>query len=179
MKQFEAALQAIDFETRTPWSPLTFENLFYQFHSVLAGIKAKLSITQQQNVIEYIWDKSLFDSRRMLLAKLKQNEVRAAKRIVIAVSSNEQTIAKEVFQTGFKLAGNKSIVECIRNATQGVSVTALPFPPTELKEHANTRYFQVDLDDVLWQKILDNKEMLALHIDARIYVDDIKLFLIN
>lgn len=178
LKQFESALLSADFEPRTSWTPLTFENLYHQFHSVISRIKDKLSINQQQNVIEYLWDKSLFDSRRMLLAKIKQVEVRQAQRVIIAVSS-EANIAKEVFETGFKLAGNKSIVECIKNATQGVNVTALPFPPPELKERANTSYFQIDLNDVLWQKVLDNKEMLALHIDARIYVEDVKLFLIN
>lgn len=178
LKQFEAALLSIDFELRTPWTPLTFESLFKEFHTVISRIKDKLSINQQQNVIEYLWDKSLFDSRRMLLAKIKQLEVRQAQRVIIAVTS-EKTIAKEVFETGFKLAGNKSIVECIKNATQGVSVTALPFSPPELKEQAATSYFQVNTDDVLWQKVLENKEMLALHIDARIYIDDVKLFLIN
>ena len=178
LKQFEAALLSIDFELRTPWTPLTFESLFKEFHTVISRIKDKLSINQQQNVIEYLWDKSLFDSRRMLLAKIKQLEVRQAQRVIIAVTS-EKTIAKEVFETGFKLAGNKSIVECIKNATQGISVTALPFSPPELKEQAATSYFQVNTDDVLWQKVLENKEMLALHIDARIYIDDVKLFLIN
>lgn len=178
LKQFEAALLSIDFELRTPWTPLTFESLFKEFHTVISRIKDKLSINQQQNVIEYLWDKSLFDSRRMLLAKIKQLEVSQAQRVIIAVTS-EKIIAKEVFETGFKLAGNKSIVECIKNATQGVNVTALPFSPPELKEQAATSYFQVNTDDVLWQKVLENKEMLALHIDARIYIDDVKLFLIN
>ncbi|GEK08129.1 MULTISPECIES: type VI secretion system baseplate subunit TssK [Pseudoalteromonas] len=178
LKQFEAALLSIDFEMRTPWTPLTFDSLYEKFHTVLAKIKDKLSITQQQNVIEYIWDKSLFDSRRMLLVKVKQHDISQTKRMVIAVTS-PQSLAKELFTTGFKLAGNKSIINCIKNATPGVRVSALPYAPPELKEQGSTEYFQIDLDDPLWVKIVDNKEMLALHIDARIHVDDVKLFLIS
>ncbi|MBE0369634.1 MULTISPECIES: type VI secretion system baseplate subunit TssK [Pseudoalteromonas] len=179
LKQFEAALLSVEYEQRLPWTPLTFENLFKQFHGVLSCIKDKLSITQQQNVVEYFWDKSLFDSRRMLLAKVKQADVLQSQRIVIAVIASQGYISKEVFKTGFKLAGNKSIVNCIKNATQGVMVKALPFPPAELKEQADATYFEVDVEDALWLQIIENKEMLALHIDARIHVDDVKLFMIN
>ena len=67
----------------------------------------------------------------------------------------------------------------LKNATPGIAVNALAYPPAELKNQAMTYYFQIDAIDALWQQVLAQNELLALHVDSRIFINDVKLFLIN
>ena len=179
LKQFESALNSTNLVERSAWKPLTGDQLFKQIQPTLSNIKAALSITQQSNVIEIPWDDALFASRRMLLSKIKGNEINNSTRLIVAVTAEQNQVSKDVFRTGFKLAGNKSIVNCLKNATPGIVVNALPYPPPELKNQAMTHYFQIETEDALWQQVISHNELLALHIDSRIFVEDVKLFLIN
>ena len=179
VKQFESALNSVSLVPRQPWQPLVTEQLFKQIQPVLSSIKATLSITQHSNVVELPWDNALFSSRRMMLAKVKGADIDSATRLIIAVTAENGQISKDVFRTGFKLAGNKSIINCLKNATPGIAVTALPYAPPELKSQAKTYYFQIDANDALWQQVLAQNELLALHVDSRIFIEELKLFLIN
>lgn len=179
LKQFESALDSVNLLPRQAWQPLHTDKLFKQIQPVLSNIKSALSITQHINVVEIPWDDALFASRRMMLAKIKGAEIDGSTRLIIAVTAENGQITKDIFRTGFKLAGNKSIVNCLKNATMGIAVNALPYPPPELKSQAMTYYFQIDANDALWQQVIAQNELLALHVDSRIFVDEVKLFLIN
>ncbi|WP_448551192.1 type VI secretion system baseplate subunit TssK [Thalassotalea montiporae] len=179
LKQFESALNSVTLTERSPWQPLQNEQLFKQLQPVFSRLKATLSITQQSNVTEIPWDDALFASRRMMLAKLKGAALEANTRVIIAVTADHGQISKDVFRTGFKLAGNKSIVSCLKNATPGIAVNPLMYAPPELKSQALTDYFELETEDVLWQQVLEQNELLALHIDSRLFISAVKLFLIN
>lgn len=179
LKQFESALCSVNLSDRSPWQPLKNEQFFKQLQPVFSGLKAALSITQQSNVTEIPWDDALFASRRMMLAKIKGTDIEPSTRVVIAVKADNGQISKDVFRTGFKLAGNKSIVSCLKNATPGIAVSALAYAPPELKDQPNTYYFQIESSDTLWKLVLGQNELLALHIDSRIFINEVKLFLIN
>jgi len=178
LKQFEADLASVCFFTRQAWQPLQNENIFAAINPVLSNIKNAVSISQKSSVQEIEWDRSLFNSRRMLLAKIHFADLNDSSRIIITVNSETEQL-KELFYNSCKLAGNRTIINLIKNALPGINIIGLPFAPPELKGHQSTQYFQVDVSHEIWRLLIQNKELLALHIDSRIEIDDVKLFLIN
>lgn len=128
-----------------------------------------LTLVQQDSVIEFAFDTSLFERRRLLRTLVKDGHNLSDRRFVLSVRSNiSSTELNELFPAAAKLSSNNKIVEIVRNALSGVQLTPLPVAPSELKPMQGTAYFEVDTSDRNWLEMIENRDALALHVDTRV-----------
>lgn len=128
-----------------------------------------LTLVQQDSVIEFEFDTSLFERRRLLRTLVKDGHNLSDRRFVLSARSNiSSTELNELFPAAAKLSSNNKIVEIVRNALSGVQLTPLPVAPSELKPMQGTAYFEVDTSDRNWLEMIENRDALALHVDTRV-----------
>jgi type VI secretion system protein ImpJ len=61
----------------------------------------------------------------------------------------------------------------------GVDLTPLPAAPPELKPDANAVYFRINTDSPIWRELVENRDLVALHVDTRIPNPTVRFFAIR
>ncbi|WP_045498703.1 type VI secretion system baseplate subunit TssK [Vibrio hyugaensis] len=157
-------------QTLNTWLPwFDFHRLYDCFNPLFSNLRNMLTLVQQDSVIEFAFDTSLFERRRLLRTLVKDGHNLSDRRFVLSVRSNvSSTELNELFPAAAKLSSNNKIVEIVRNALSGVQLTPLPVAPSELKPMQGTAYFEVDTSDRNWLEMIENRDALALHVDTRV-----------
>jgi len=169
LKQFEAQLMALTPAVPETCLPLQYHNLYQSFNPLFSSLRNMLTLVQQDSVIEFHWDSSLFEKRRLLRTIIKDPASVANRRFVLSVKSTiNSNELNELFPICAKLSSNSKIVDLVRNALSGIAITPLPLAPSELKPMQGVAYFEIDSADTHWKEILANRDAIALHVDARI-----------
>ncbi|NLS11772.1 type VI secretion system baseplate subunit TssK [Vibrio sp. SM6] len=157
--------------------PLNKAQLNDAFGPLFNQLRDKLSMVQSDNVLEFEWDATLFNKRRLLRVAIPNLAQLDGKRWVLAVKSpiGAANVSAQ-FASVCTLSGISLIAELVRNSQSGITVTPLPVAPPELKAHVDLAYFEVDTAHDYWQLLKANREPIALHIDARIADVQITLY---
>ncbi|MCK6265151.1 type VI secretion system baseplate subunit TssK [Vibrio sp. ZSDE26] len=169
LKQFEAQILALTPALPDSCKPLSQHDLYECFNPLFSNLRNMLTLVQQDSVLEYHWDMSLFEKRRLLRTIIKDTSAVANRRLVLSVKSNiNSSDLNELFPVSAKLSSNTRIVDIVRNSLSGITIKPLPIAPSELKPIQGVSYFEIDTLDKSWTEMLDNRDALAMHVDARI-----------
>ncbi|MGN1392582.1 MAG: type VI secretion system baseplate subunit TssK [Succinivibrionaceae bacterium] len=145
-----------------------FKNLYKIFSNVFSLLHECLREVQSDNVTTLEWDTSLFNSRHLLRAMVRDRFLYKDSRFILVVTADcgVTTLINE-FPKACKVAGNSEIANIVINALSGVPIRNLSVSPSELKSKNNAAYFEIDTKSPLWQSIIDKDEPIALHLDDR------------
>lgn len=169
LRRFEAQVMALTPAIPESCQPLQYHKLYESFNPLFSSLRNMLTLVQQDSVLEFPWDSSLFEKRRLLRALIKDTASVANRRFVLAVKSSISSAElNELFPISAKLSNNARIVEIVRNGLSGIALTPLPVAPSELKPMQGMAYFEVDTADRMWLEMLENRDAVALHVDTRI-----------
>ncbi|WDD99161.1 MULTISPECIES: type VI secretion system baseplate subunit TssK [Thalassomonas] len=151
------------------FKPLQYDQLYQVFSPIFLMLRNQLSLVLQDSVIEYPWDKQLFEKRRLLRSIIQNPDAMVERRFVLCIESSIGAEAlAQIAPQAVTLAGNSNIVELVRNAMSGVELKHLAVAPHELKPKSTAAYFEINSHNELWQDMLAKGEMLNMHIDIRI-----------
>ncbi|MGF1697960.1 type VI secretion system baseplate subunit TssK [Vibrio lamellibrachiae] len=177
LKQFEAQVLALTPALPDTCKPLSQNDLYECFNPLFSNLRNMLTLVQQDSVLEYHWDMSLFEKRRLLRTIIKDTSAVSNRRLVLSVKSNiNSSDLNELFPVSAKLSSNTRIVDIVRNSLSGITITPLPLAPSELKPIQGVSYFEIDSLDKTWTEMLDNRDALAMHVDARISELEVVLY---
>lgn len=177
LRKFEAQVMALTPAIPEPCRPLQYHKLYESFNPLFSSLRNMLTLVQQDSVLEFPWDTSLFEKRRLLRSLIKDTASIANRRFVLSVKSTISSAElNELFPIAAKLSNNSRIVEIVRNGLSGISLTPLPVTPSELKPTQGTAYFEIDTSDRMWLEMLENRDAIALHVDTRIADLDVMLY---
>lgn len=155
--------------TLTPEFPAWNASAIYPcFAAVLAELRGGLSHSRDETVHPLPWDDSLFQKRRLLRTSVSDRTLFNDARFILVVQSSLGSLkCRELFPVAAKLCGHNRIAERVRGALSAVTLQSLPVPPVELKAHPNAAYFEVDCRHPLWRELVEQNDMLALHVDEQ------------
>ncbi|MDN3610129.1 type VI secretion system baseplate subunit TssK [Vibrio ostreicida] len=177
LRKFEAQVMALTPAIPEPCNNLQYQKLYDSFNPLFSSLRNMLTLVQQDSVIEFNWDTSLFERRRLLRTLIKDTSSVTNRRFVLAVKSNISSAElNELFPVSAKLGNNTRIVELVRNSLSGIALSPLPVAPSELKPMQGVSYFEVDTSDRMWLEMLENRDAIALHVDTRINELDVMLY---
>lgn len=147
------------------------------FAPLFAKLRQQLSLVQSDTVREFSWDNNLFEKRRLLRTAIADINMMENHRFVLSVESSIGAANLiRLFPSACKLCGLSQIAEVVRNSLSGVTLTALPVAPSELKPRADICYVEIDTHHKYWQELLEKREPIVAHIDARIPDLELKLY---
>ncbi len=177
LSRFEGELLSLQPAIPNGTEKLKVEDLYPAFNRLFSSLRDMLTLIQQDSVIEFQWDKQLFEKRRLLRTLIKDPQILDNRRFVLAVKSPQGSVRlNELFPIAAKLSGNARIAELVRNALSGIELNPLPIAPIELKAQQGVAYFEVNTLNELWQEMLQGRDTLALHLDSRIQDPQITLY---
>ncbi|MCE0557529.1 type VI secretion system baseplate subunit TssK [Motilimonas sp. 1_MG-2023] len=177
LRRFQAELLALQPAAAPACPPLQLDALYGSFNPLFASLREMLTLVQQDSVIEFTWDQSLFEKRRLLRTLIKDPQALQNRRFILTVKSSlNANQLNELFPVAAKLSGNGRIVELVRNALSGIDLHPLPVAPSELRPSPGLAYFEINDQHPLWLEMLNNRDALALHVDARIPTLDVVLY---
>lgn len=157
-----------------------FNNLYGVFSQIFGLIHESLRDIQSDNVTTLKWDTSLYASRHLLRAMVRDRALYVDSMFVLVVSSPAgPAVISQEFPKVCKIASNSDIANIVLNALSGVPIRSLPVAPSELKTRANAAYFEIDTKSEIWQNIVNNDEPIALHVDDRFTDIEIELNIIK
>ncbi|MCZ4294586.1 type VI secretion system baseplate subunit TssK [Vibrio sinaloensis] len=177
LRKFEAQVMALTPAIPEPCQPLQHHKLYESFNPLFSSLRNMLTLVQQDSVLEFAWDNSLFEKRRLLRTLIKDTASVSNRRFVLSVKSNISSAElNELFPVAAKLSNNTRIVEIVRNGLSGIALSPLPVAPSELKPMQGVSYFEIDAADRMWLEMLENRDAIALHIDTRISELEVMLY---
>lgn len=177
LRRYEAQILALTPAVPPSCPELNYAALYESFNPLFSSLRNMLTLVQQDSVLEYHWDHSLFEKRRLLRTVVRDPASVTNRRFVLSVKSALNTSElNDLFPIAAKLSSNTRIVEQVRNALSGIKMTPLPLAPSELKPMQGTAYFEIDTTDRSWLDMLETRDALALHVDARIPDLDVVLY---
>lgn len=157
-----------------PPETLISKDMQAAFAPLFNRLREQLSLVQNDSVLEYDWDTNLFEKRRLLRTAVPDIQMLDSHRFVLCVESSIGAAALgQLFPGACKLCGLSQIAEVVRNGMSGITLTALPIAPSELKPQADVCYVEIDTRHPYWQELVEKREAIALHVDGRI--PDVKL----
>lgn len=159
------------------WS---FGQLYEKFAALFSIILECLRDVKTDNVTAISFDKSLFAARHLLRASITDRSLYHDSRFVLVVSSSSSVSSiNSDFPKACKIAGNKEIANIVVNQLSGVPIRNLPVAPTELKSKFDSAYFEIDTSSSIWKNMIENDDVIALHIDDRFSDISIELYVIK
>ncbi|MCG9626264.1 type VI secretion system baseplate subunit TssK [Vibrio mediterranei] len=177
LRRFEAQVMALTPAIPEPCQPLQHHKLYESFNPLFSSLRNMLTLIQQDSVLEFSWDSSLFEKRRLLRTLIKDTASISNRRFVLSVKSNiSNTELNDLFPISAKLSNNTRIVEIVRNGLSGIALSSLPVAPSELKPMQGVAYFEIDTTDKMWLEMLENRDAIALHVDTRINELEVMLY---
>jgi type VI secretion system protein ImpJ len=157
--------------------PLVISDPAGNFLPLFSQLREQLSLVQSDRVREFSWDSNLFEKRRILRTAIGNIHTMENYRFVLSVKSSIGAAnLMRLFPISCKLCGLSQVSEVVRNGLSGVSLTALPVAPTELKPRTDICYIEIDTHHKYWQELVEKREPIVAHIDARIPDIELKLF---
>ncbi len=144
-------------------------NMHPAFNQVFSRLREQLSLAQNDSVMEFKWDKTLFQKRRLLRVAVQDVAALTSSRFILCVESSMGAVKlAQRFPEACKLSANNQIVDVVRNSLSGVTLTPLSVAPSELKPKSDVAYFEVDTHHPYWKDIVERREAIALHVDLSI-----------
>lgn len=172
-----AELAAFSPSVAEPSEQLVSEDLAASFLPLFGQLRQQLSLVQSDRVREFSWDSNLFEKRRLLRTAISDIHMLENHRFVLSVESSIGAAnLMRLFPSACKICGLSQIAEVVRNGLSGVSLSALPVAPSELKPRTDICYIEIDTHHKYWQELLEKREPIVAHIDARIPDLELKLF---
>ncbi|MCW8344592.1 type VI secretion system baseplate subunit TssK [Vibrio sp. ZSDZ65] len=169
LNRFRSELLALSPQAATETPELKIDQLYVSFSPLFATLRNLLTLVQQDSVIEFTWDTSLFEKRRLLRTIIKDPISVQERRFILSVKSSlSASELSNSFVSATKISSNTRIVELVKNALSGIQLSPLPVAPSELKPVHGTSYFELNTADPTWTEMLSTRDALALHVDARI-----------
>lgn len=177
LRRFEAQIMALTPAVPEQCQPLKHDQLYETFNPLFSSLRNMLTLVQQDSVIEFNWDKSLFEKRRLLRTLIRDTSGLASRRFILSVKSNiSSNELNELFPIAAKLSNNTRIVEIVKNSLSGIKLSPLPVAPSELRPMQGVAYFEIDTSDRMWIEMLEKRDAIALHVDSRVRDIDIILY---
>ncbi len=172
-----AELSTFSSEVSVKPAVLQSKDLSAVFLPLFAKLREQLSLVQSDKVREFNWDDNLFVKRRLLRTAIADIHMMENYRFVLCVESSigAANLIK-LFPSACKLCGLSQIAQVVRNGLSGVNLTALPVAPSELKPRNDVCYVEIDTHHKYWRELMDKREPIVAHIDARIPDLQLKLY---
>ncbi|MGJ8603710.1 MAG: type VI secretion system baseplate subunit TssK [Marivita sp.] len=165
----------------------TPENLLYDpqkmadsFEDVLGSLRRKLTLEKPASVLALSWNTELFETRRLLRLIIPTRVLAEERRPILALSGpNGATELAQLGPLACKLAGLSAMPELVSRGLQGVELKPLSAAPPELRSRSDAAFFAINTSSVHWEKFLNTREALALHVDDRISTVDATLYMLG
>ncbi|CAA0084115.1 Uncharacterised protein [BD1-7 clade bacterium] len=155
-------------------------NLYQTFSPILADLRLLLREIEVESVSVLQWDSSLFDKRRLLRTQVADRKLYQSRRFILSVTSSLGAVqTAHQFPLVSKMAGQNHIAEIVRNALSGIELRPLSVAPAEIKSAPNASYFEIDTASPFWKKLIEEDDLLALHVDSQLGDVDVELYLIR
>ena len=182
-----AALSSLAVELDAVLGTATPEDLLYDpdrmaacFEEVIGGLRRKLTLEKPASVLALSWNTELFEKRRLLRLIIPARILAEDRRPILALSGPDGAPAlAERGPLACKLAGLSAMPDLVSRGLQGVDLTPLPAAPSELRSRSDAAFFSINTSSPHWQRYLDKREALALHVDDRIETVDVKLYMLG
>ena len=150
------------------------------FDDLFKRLMSRLSLETEKLVRRIDWDDALFEKRRLLRINLTETPIAKHSRVFLAVRSDMPgSEISHTFALAAKLADVSKIVELVRHGLPGIAMSFLPIPPSELKSQVDTTYFSIDHNDRDWNDVIEGKGQITLHIDDRIRLKSVSLYVLE
>jgi len=186
-RRLYAMLASLSVELDAILGKATSEGLLYDparmadcYEDVLGGLRRKLTLEKPASVLALSWNSELFENRRLLRLIIPSRVLAEERRPILALSGTDG--ARSLSQLGplaCKLAGLSSMPDLVSRGLQGVDLTPLSAAPPELRSRADAAFFSINTSSPHWQRFLDKREALALHVDDRIAMVDATLYMLG
>ena len=177
LRRFEAQVMSLIPETPPQCRPLQYHRMYESFYPLFSSLRNKLTLAHHDSVLEFAWNSTLFEKRRLMRTFLPDIEGVEKRRFVLSVRAHiNSRELRELFPLAAKLSGNSRIAEIVRNGLSGIELNPLSVAPIELKPSPGAAYFEIDVMSRIWQSMLENRDALALHVDTRINELEIMLY---
>ena len=189
--QFDAELASISAEPFPSFEILDPKDAYSEFNRVLSSLRERLTLVQQDSVVEFEVNNELFSENRLMRIAIPDPTAVSKHRFFLSVNagatrSESRSYSnwrvdelQELFQRTSKLAGSRVISELIRRSLSGITLIPLPVAPGELKPELNTFYFRIDADNDFWREIMETRDIVTLHVDTRIPNPHVRFFAIR
>ena len=150
------------------------------FEDVLGGLRRKLTLEKPVSVMALSWNTELFETRRLLRLIIPTRVLAEERRPILALSGPDGTSKlAELGPLACKLAGLSAMPDLVSRGLQGVDLAPLAAAPPELRSRSDAAFFAINTSSAHWQRYLDKREALALHIDDRIVTVDATLYMLG
>ncbi|MEM9549675.1 MAG: type VI secretion system baseplate subunit TssK [Pseudomonadota bacterium] len=181
------ALAGFSVELDAIMGEATRENLIYDpdrmaasFDEVIGGLRRKLTLEKPASVVALSWNTELFEKRRLLRLIIPARVLAEDRRPILALAGPDGAPAlTQLGPLACKLAGLSAMPDLVSRGLQGVELTPLPAAPAELRSRSDAAFFAIDTSSAHWQRYLDKREALALHVDDRIETVDATLYMLG
>lgn len=156
------------------------ERMAPSFEGLLASLRSKLTLEKPASVMALSWNTELFEKRRVLRLIIPTRVLSEERRPILALSGPDNAPALlELGPKACKLAGLSAMPDLVARGLPGVDLTPLPVPPPELRSRSDAAFFAVNISSEHWQRYLEKREALALHVDDRIRKVDATLYMLG
>ena len=156
------------------------ENMAGSFESIFAGLRRKLTLEKPASVMALSWNTELFESRRVLRLIIPTSVLNEGRRPILALRGPDNAQAlSELGPLACKLCGLSSMPDLVARGLPGIELQALNVAPPELRSSADAAFFAINTSSEFWQRFLEKREALALHVDDRIQTVDATLYMLN
>lgn len=156
------------------------DSIAQSFEGLLANLRSKLTLEKPASVMALSWNTELFEKRRVLRLIIPTRVLSEKRRPILALSGPDNAPALlELGPKACKLAGLSAMPDLVARGLPGVDLTPLPVPPPELRSRSDAAFFAVNISSEHWQKYLEKREALALHVDDRIRKVDATLYMLG
>lgn len=173
-------LDAIMGQATNPDMVYRAENMAGSFESIFAGLRRKLTLEKPASVMALSWNTELFETRRVLRLIIPTSVLNEGRRPILALRGpdNAQALSK-LGPLACKLCGLSSMPDLVARGLPGIELQALNVAPPELRSSADAAFFAINTSSEFWQRFLEKREALALHVDDRIQTVDATLYMLS
>lgn len=156
------------------------ESMAQCFEGLWASLRSKLTLEKPASVLALSWNTELFEKRRVLRLIIPARVLGEERRPILALSGPDNAPALlELGPKACKLAGLSAMPDLVARGLPGVDLTPLPVPPPELRSRSDAAFFVVNISSEHWQRYLEKREALALHVDDRIRKVEATLYMLG
>ena len=156
------------------------DDMAKSFEAVLSDLRKQLVMEKPASVIALNWNTELFERRRLLRLIVPARVLGENRRPVLALSGPDGDAAlSELGPLACKLAGLSAMPELVSRGLTGVDLKPLAVAPPELRSRADAAFFTIDTNSPHWQRFLEKREALALHVDERINTVGATLYMLG
>lgn len=156
------------------------EKMATGFENIFAGLRRKLTLEKPASVLALSWNTELFAMRRVLRLIIPTRNLGEKRRLILALSGPDNAQAlSEMGPSSCKLAGLSAMPDLVARGLPGIELKPLSVPPPELRSRSDAAFFAINTSSAHWQRYLEKREALALHVDDRIQTVDATLYMLD